>query len=434
MTETLSGFAASVTRALLGSVSAAVMVVAASAAWSADLSSGPDAPRAIAAAKTATGSPTQVATDDSSKFSVETKKPVVVAPPSATLGLRAYSALMKSRSGNVVLSPISVELALALIGEAASDTWRVDIGEVIGHSYEALAAMDDNAVTEKGRLTLANALWLPESSSISPEYSTRLISEYRGEVSSIDFGTPEALKQVNDWVSDKTQGAIPAILDRLTGQTTMLLTNAFYFKGAWLRPFAKAETTEQSFTGEDGASKTVPMMRRSGRYPYAVAEHGHLARLFYEDTELSLLIYLPNEGADQDAAWAEAVSWLFTVDFEETMPSSSGTIALPRFSASGDMDLTDILAEIGLAGMLGNPDVIKEIRGPFPPAVSQIVQRSHLAVDERGTTASAATAILSLRSINTDTFEFIVDRPFHIALHHAKVPTPLLVGFISDPN
>ncbi|WP_281684825.1 serpin family protein [Thalassobaculum salexigens] len=386
-----------------------------------------------APASTASASDDAAKPNDTPVMIVPKKTRVVLDAPAPTLGLQTYSALLDAEEGNVVLSPVSVEVALALVGEAATPEWKVDIGEVIGHSYEALSGMDDRASAEKGKLTLANALWLPEGFSITPGYSTRLIADYSGRVATVDFSAPETLERVNGWVSEQTEGAIPAILDQLSGQTTMLLTNAFYFKGAWLRPFAEEDTSAQAFKGPDGETE-VALMRRAGSYPYAVGEHGRVARMFYEDTDLSLLIYLPNENADPDAARTEAMAWLFTVDFSETMPSASGTIGLPRFSANGDMDLTDILSEIGLDEVIGNAGVIAEIKGPFAPTVSRIAQRSFLKVDEHGTTAAAATAVLGLRSVKTDTFEFIVDRPFHIALHHANVPTPLMVGFIADPN
>lgn len=439
MNEFVSGSMASICRASVVAALLATSLLAA-AGTAADTTSippavGPEAETTVEsdAAPAAPASADAAKPEDTPVVIVPKKTPVVLSTPAPTLGLQAYSALLDSEEGNVVLSPVSVEIALALVGEAATPEWKIDIGEVIGHSYEALAGMDDQSSAEKGTLTLANALWLPEGFSITPGYSTRLIADYGGRVATVDFSAPETLERVNGWVSEQTEGAIPAILDQLSGQTTMLLTNAFYFKGAWLRPFVEDDTSEQAFKGPDGEAE-VAMMRRAGSYPYAIGEHGRAARLFYEDTDLSLLIYLPNEGADPDAARMEAMAWLFSVDFSETMPSASGIIALPRFSATGDMDLTDILSDIGLDAVIGNAGVIAEIKGPFAPTVSRIAQRSFLKIDEQGTTAAAATAVVGLRSVKTDTFEFIVDRPFHIALHHVNVPTPLLVGFIADPN
>ena len=387
--------------------------------------------------------PTDAATDSSTPpdtvdepVTVPRKTPDAVSldRPSDTLGSRSYGALLAGDNGNRLLSPASVEIAVGLVGEAASVEWKADIAEFLGLSYDALAAIDDAAVSDKVRLNLANAIWLPDGFAPTPRYKSRLTDDYGSTVNTLDFGAADAVETVNGWVAEKTDGAIPRILEQLSGRTTMLITNAFYFTGGWLRPFSVDNTRNRPFTKLDGGTADVPMMERTDTFQYARTEHGQVVRLFYEDTDISLILYLPDADADIADANEEAVTWLFATETQDAARPSEGTVVLPRFVMEADMDLTQLLATLGLDSLFGNTAVIQEIEGPSAPALTQIVQRTRIEIDEEGTTAAAATAVVGLRSVKIDQFEFVADHPFHLALHQRGVPTPLLVGYVADPS
>jgi len=175
-------------------------------------------------------------------------------------------------------------------------------------------------------------------------------------------------------------------------------------------------------------------MSRAGVFPYARTEHGQVVRLFYIDPKLSLTLYLPDTDSDPSAARSESLAWLFTTDHTETTRPGEGTVSLPRLSLDRKMELTRLLSSLGMGALLGDSAAIQGIQGSIPPSVTNVVQRSVVEVTEQGTVAAAATAVIGLRTAGSEPFTFVADRPFHLALHHADVPTPLLVGYVSDPS
>lgn len=350
-----------------------------------------------------------------------------------TLGLRVYRRLLADGKSSIALSPVSLEAAVALVGEGATPAWKQRIGDAIGRSYETLAGFDDAARSEKAQLTIASAIWLPDTTAMLPSYSDRLIKGYGAHAESVSFGDGSAVKKINDWVSGKTAGAIPTLVDRLPGNSALVLTTAMYFKGAWLRPFDPEKTMDGEFTTAVGTTVKTRMMHQAGSFPFVKTTAGTVVQLFYTDTNLSLTLYLPDRGANPGVVATDIDGWLFAGRKPGLQPTH-GNVSFPRFGLSAAMDLTTVLEQTGLQGLFGDSSIIVGVRSSVPPALSRAVQRTRIDVDEAGTIAAAATALMGVRSATMGTFSFVADRPFHFSLRHEDVAAPLLVGYVADPS
>lgn len=353
--------------------------------------------------------------------------------PENTLGLRAFLALVGDGAANVAFSPMSLEAAVALVGEAATADWKAKIATAIGRDYDELSGLDDAAKSKLVTLALANAIWTTADAAFEPSFKDRIEKAYRAHLDKADFSDPKATAAINAWVAEATGGAIKKIVERLPSSTSLVLVNAFHFKGDWLTPFDPKDTAAAPFAAAGGATTEAQMMRFAGTLPYAKTQHGQAARLYYRDAGITMTLYLPDLAAEPDAARKDAAAWLFAADPGKLMRPSRGKLGLPRFGLETEMDLTTLLPEIGLEGLFGNAGVIAAIHSAVPSALSRAVQRARFEVDETGAEAAAATAIVGVRSALLQTFDLTLDRPFYFSLRHEAIGAPLIAGYVADP-
>jgi serine protease inhibitor len=321
------------------------------------------------------------------------------APPASTFGLRLLAEL---GAGNVVLSPLGLQLALASLRAGASGAARAALDEVVG----------DPPPTADLPAEIAQALWLDKGYAPGPELARAIV-----EIRELDFADPAAAATINRWVAERTHGMVGEILDRFDPGEHLVLAGAAYFKGLWEDPFDPAETEPAPFMTGDGRSVEVPMMSRFGRFEYD-AEH-HAVRLPYSE---GLAFVLALGGLPEAPAWRRR----------------EGRVRMPRLALSTKLDLRRALEGLGL-GLLfePGPDLAGLFAGPAEPtALGRVLQNARLEVDEAGTRAAAATAISAVRvaAALDPPFELVADRPFTWAIEDAASGTLLFVGVVDDPT
>jgi serine protease inhibitor len=319
-----------------------------------------------------------------------------VAPSSWDFGLR----LLRERgAGNVVLSPLGLQLALATLRAGASGAAREALDEVVGVPPEDLPA------------GTAQALWLDKGYAPGPELARAVV-----EVGELDFADPAAVETVNRWVAEHTHGMVREILDRFDTDEHLVLAGAAYFKGLWEDPFDPAETGPAPFTTGDDRVVEVPMMSRFGRFDYD--EERQAVRLPYSE---GLTFVLALDGLPEAPGWRRR----------------EGRVRMPRLALSTKLDLRRALEGLGL-GLLfePGPDLAGLFAGPaHDTALGRVLQNARLEVDEAGTRAAAATAATAVRvsAAAEPPFELVADRPFTWAIDDAS-GTLLFVGVVDDPT
>ncbi len=355
---------------------------------------------------------------------------------------------------NVFLSPFSVATALMLVLEGSSGAAHAAIADTlqigkIPPDKLATAVMRQLAVLTQdvaGQpvFSVANALWAAKEFTLAPDFVTRLSQRYQAEAATLDFAVPAAADTINDWVSRHTQGRITRIIEAamLARQTALVLVNAVYFKGQWAVEFDESDTRPGSFTLADGSQQTVPLMRRCSRWfgyqrgtgwqavrlSYQGYPRSASMQLFIPDQPTGLAAFLQSLNADSWANWRTAFTQQVEVD-----------LTLPRFRLEWDGDLTPVLRTLGLGPALSPSADFAPMGFPsdMPGFIGQIVHKTYLNVDEKGTEAAGVTAIMMVGagppSAPPRRVVLRADQPFFCAIVDDETGTLLFSGAVYKP-
>jgi serpin B len=219
-------------------------------------------------------------------------------------GLRLMRQIATTQSSNVIISPLSIWMALAMARNGAAGATRAAMTKVLGieslpgqeigtRATQLLKILD--SVRGSADLTIANALWLASAVTVNPAFIAASGEIYRAEVRRLNFaGDPGgAAEVINQWVNDQTHGHITGIVDSLSPATIHFLTNAVYFAGDWAWPFDLKETNPSPFFVGKYLTETVDMMRKGGRFSYLETAQFQAIRLPYKGDQLEMCVILP---------------------------------------------------------------------------------------------------------------------------------------------
>jgi serpin B len=359
------------------------------------------------------------------------------APPTLAFGLRLARALAPAHGPNLFLSPASASLALAMAAAGAAGDTRAAMLDALGLAApeDAATALLPLAGLAGATVEIANALWARRGLELDPAYADTIAGVFQAEAGTLDFGSPAAAAAINEWVARATHGRIGQVVASLPAGTVLCLVNATYFHGDWARPFDPRDTREAAFRRAGAPPTRVPLMARTGTFEYGEGPGFQAVALPYQGGALRMLVVLP-------AAVLAAPDLAALLDrFEEVgaalAPSRNGSLRLPRFTIADDLSLAGPLVDLGMAPAFQpgadfsrlSPDCGRQC------AISEVVQRTRLEVDERGTTAAAATAAVMVLSLRHEAapFEMVVDRPFVLAIQAVGTGDLLFLGLIGDP-
>ena len=293
-------------------------------------------------------------------------------------------ALLERIEGDTVLSPYSLQRALDLVRNGAT-----------GRTLEALDAMLGEPAPDVPDAIHAQAAWLGDGYEPGPA------------LQGLQTGPLDA-DLVNAWVKKATREMIPRLVDRFYGDEILALTDAIYLDAKWAHPFTG--TNQKPFDGVGD----VPMMYVNGRFDHT----GTAVRLPYTND----LRFVAELGT--------------TLNLDTSFSHDHGHVELPRFSTTATHELEEPLKQLGLAPAFEpGLDLENLVHGPGKKALSRVLQRARVDVDEAGTRAAAATAVTMQRtSAPLDPFHIVFDRPFTWAIEHAPTGTLLFVGRVLNPT
>ncbi len=345
---------------------------------------------------------------------------------------------------NVFISPFSVAIALFMTYNGARGETEQAIAETlsltglsleeINAASESLLSMGDN-LDPQVKLAVANSIWVRQGITLAPDFIQRLRDSYESVVTNLNFGNPEAATVINQWVSDKTQDKIKELVTPdIISNAILILINAVYFKGTWAKQFDKDRTEERDFTLLDGSHKLHPMMSQSGRYPYYESENFQAVSLPYGEGRVSMYIFLPKQSLPigEFQALLNAQNWQYWIaKFDER----EGDIVLPRFKVEYKTTLKGTLGALGMGVAFEKPDF--EGIGAGGLVISEVIHKTFIDVNEEGTEAAAATAVMMERMASSQSrsrFSMVIDRPFFYAIRDSDTGALLFMGFVLDPG
>ena len=362
-----------------------------------------------------------------------------------------YRQLSKAQ-GNLFCSPFSLSSALAMTFAGArgntadqmAQTLHFDLDDEALHAAFAQLQASLVAAQRPGQvqLALANSIWPQIGYPFLPEFLALLQRFYGVSITPVDYATAtEAARQaINTWAEQHTAGKIkdllePGILDALT---RLVLVNAIYFKGIWLYQFDPARTAEARFWLTASEHVTAPLMQQTCRLPYAEVDDIQVLSLPYADDALSMVVLLParEKGlAGLDALFtAERLDhWLLGLREREREVQ----VFLPRFKISSTLRLDATLQALGMTDAFD--DMIADFSGmdgiPRWLYIAAAVQKAWVQVNEEGTEAAAATAVvMNFRCVSEPPPVFRADHPFVFLIMDHATRSILFCGRVVDPS
>ncbi|APW96746.1 proteinase inhibitor I4 serpin [Halobiforma lacisalsi AJ5] len=373
---------------------------------------------------------------------------------------------------NLFFSPYSISVALAMTYASARDETAAEMAETLRYElagsgdddradlHAAFGALedeferrnDDGAEVETPewaeededdendgdlgfQLSSANAVWADEGYPFDEAYFDLLETYYGAGEHVVDFaGDPEgAREEINAWVEDRTNDRIEDLLpeDAVTTATRLVLTNAVYFLAAWKHDFDPDATEPGPFTGIDGTETEVELMSQSAELRYAEIDGHQLVELPYANGDTSMVVVLPAEGEFESFERSFTVDRLATL-LEETSRSEVD-LTMPKFGIESKFSLVETLERLGMKrAFTSEANFGGMVEGDGGLAIDDILHQSFVDVDEEGTEAAAATAVLMAESGPPVQAEMTVDRPFLFYVRDRPTETPLFVGRVVD--
>ena len=363
-----------------------------------------------------------------------------------------YQALREG-DGNLFYSPYSISLALAMTyagaqGETAqqmADTLQFVLPQNRLHPAFndldlELARRGEGAEGKDGegfRLNIVNAIWGQKDYEFLSEFLDLLAENYGAGLRILDFASaPEESRiTINNWVSDQTEGRIEDLIPQglIDALTRLVLTNAIYFNAAWQYPFEEDMTEDGPFYLLDGGEVTVPMMRQTELFGYAEGDGYQAVELPYDGGELSMIILLPQAG--QFETFEGSLDAQQVDEIIGRLEHRQVTLAMPRFEFESSFGLREALVAMGMpvafsgdadfSGMTGNRDLF----------IAEVIHKAFVSVDEAGTEAAAATAVVMPTSMPPDEIiEVTVNRPFVFLIHDIETGAILFIGRVVNPS
>jgi len=366
-------------------------------------------------------------------------------------GLDLYQTL-RSQDGNLILSPFSVSFALAMTYAGARGETEAQMADVLNfgpqeqvhNAFNALdLALEETPIVldkdqEPMQLSIANSVWAEKTFTFLPDFLDTLSVNYGAGIQLMDFiNSPDpSRKVINQWVSDETKEKINNLLpeNSITSDTKMVLVNAIYFKADWLSPFDANDTYDSSFKLLDGSEVTVPMMGQQLYIPYFVGDGYAVAELPYAGESAVMTLLVPDEGRFEEIE-AQVEGDMFN-EALANLAQADVTLRMPKFEFESPFNLSDALIDMGM------PLAFDENRADFSGMTDQqdlyignVIHKAFVAVDEKGTEAAAATAVvMEGASAMMPENVLTIDRPFLFFIRDVETGQILFIGRVLNPE
>ena len=361
---------------------------------------------------------------------------------------------VRQKAENLFYSPHSISLALAMAYAGARNNTESQMADTLHFSliqeqlHPAFNALDlelasrgQGAEGQDGegfRLNIVNAIWGQTGYLFLSEFLDILAENYDAGLRLLDFqNAPEDSRvRINNWVSDQTEDRIKDLIPKgdITWETVLVLTNAIYFNAAWLYPFDEELTQDGPFHLLGGSQITVPMMSQTEHFRYASGDGYQAVELPYDGEELSMVVFLPESDRFDDFEIS-----LDAGQVEEIINNLSLTylhLTMPKFEYKFSMGLKDMLKDMGMkdafnrvvadfSGMDGTRDLY----------IGDVLHKAFVSVDEAGTEAAAATAVIMIGTGMPPTpTELTLEHPFIFLIRDIETGTILFVGRVLNPG
>ncbi|MBW2982436.1 serpin family protein [Candidatus Woesearchaeota archaeon] len=350
---------------------------------------------------------------------------------------------------NIFFSPYSIAAALAMAYEGARGQTADEMQSVLHFPENDIIrrssyARIHNLINKKDKdyeLYSANAFWAQNNYPFLQDYINTIEKYYAAEANNLDFvNNPEGSREtINSWVEEHTNDKIKDIIPpkAINALTRLVLTNAVYFKGDWVLKFDKKKTVDAPFKVNEEKEVTVKMMGLTGNkakfnYAFIPEEELQIIELPYEGEELSMIILLPKEGSIEE--FEEKLTAENLDSWKARMRETKIDVYMPKFEFETKYSLPQILTKMGMPTAFQWPGAdFSGMDGTQDLFISDVIHQAYINVDEEGTEAAAATAVIVAMGMAMPN-EFRADHPFIFMIQEKTAGGILFLGKVADPN
>ena len=338
---------------------------------------------------------------------------------------------------NYMVSPFSLKMAMSLAANGADGTTKDEILTAFGidnlDSYNTAAKelIERYEGTSSVKLNVANSIWLNKDVAgkdikFTDEYK-KLVSEYYKGTASEEDAKNIAMK-INSWVEKKTNNKIKNLLPEGDAKFLSVLVNTIYFKGEWAEQFEEYATKEEDFTDRNGKVEKTDFMHKTERYRFYEDENMKMVRVPYKGGKTAMYLVLPTNEDKMDIATAL-----------DNMNSYKVRLSFPKFKTEYSLSFKEILKHIGIEKAFEKWEaefdevMFKGVKEGENVYVDDVLQKTFIEVDENGTEAAAATAVIMNKATSIgpgmeEIKEFKADRPFIYFIRDDVTHEVLFIG------
>lgn len=367
------------------------------------------------------------------------------------------SAVLKEAAGNGNYSPLSLYYTLAMAGCGAR-------GETAGQILERLGVTDQKELEDQCRrlyqsfayysqmeqermkhygmedyrstIELGNSLWISDQLNVYSEYQKLAGENFFASSYGVDFGDPDTGKKMGEWISQKTRGVLAPQLEP-DPATLLAIINTLYFYGGWAEPFSEEMTQEDVFYLEDGGQAVIPYLNRTQMEGAFKRGEGYTLSYLGTNNNCRMVFLLPDEdrAVGEFLESPERLRDAMEVK-EEDWVSGKVIWKVPKFDFGSSYQLNDTLKAMGMERMFEGQAEFGGI-SPEPLMVSDVIQETHIGVDENGVEGAAYTMMAMARGAmiqNEEIAEMILDRPFLFGIRDDTHDTWLFLGVCRNPE
>jgi len=360
---------------------------------------------------------------------------------------------IRNGSDNLFFSPYSISMALAMTYAGARDETAHEMAGAMqfylpnnslhpafNYLDQQLASRGKGAQGKDGegfRLNVVNAIWGQKGYGFRSEYLDVLARNYGAGLRILDFEKqPEPSRvTINDWVEEQTESRIKDLIPQgaIDSLTRLVLTNAVYFNAAWQSQFEESATSPGTFHLIGGNDVTVPMMRQTASFGYGEGDGYQVVELPYDGGELSMVVLLPAEG--QFAAFEDSIDNEALMDVLDRLQWTRLDLTMPKFKMETSFSLNDALDALGMVRAFDPERAdFSGMDGTRSLYITDVVHKAFVEVDEAGTEAAAATAVIvGTTSMPADPIAVTIDRPFLFLIRDIETGTVLFLGRVMNP-
>ena len=353
------------------------------------------------------------------------------------------ASVLESKDENVLISPLSIQLALAMTANGADGDTKAEMEALLGGEIslenlnEYLCSYVNNLPSaEKYKLQIANSIWFRDNEGrlqVEKDFLQKNADYYGAQAYKAAFDD-QTMKDINNWVKDHTDGMIDSILDQIDEDAVMYLINALVFDAEWQHVYDKSDVYKGKFTNIDGAEKQVDMMH-SEETVYLQDENATGFMKPYSGSKYNFAVLLPNEGVDI----YEYIAGLTGEELMETLstPQLGMVMAtLPKFSYEYELTMNDVLKELGMPSAFSGSTadfskMAHSSRGNI--YIGEVLHKTFISVDELGTKAGAVTKV-QMNDECAVMSEWVVtlNRPFIYMIIDNDTNLPVFIGTVMD--